>query len=336
MGQTKVADRQLNTPPGSGGGSSPGGSNKQVQYNNNGVLAGSSKLQINNNGSLEIKIEDNPAIPPAGFIGLYATSIANRTLPKHINSSGRDDVLQVNLFRNKIGFWVPSGNSNTAPGIFGLPTSTNVGTLTARNVATTNLATRIRRIGYVSAATAGSLAEQRFAAAQYTAGTGINGIGGFFYCVRFVPSNAAAVSGERFSIGMINSTVAATNVEPSSLTNCIMLSQLSTDNTQFYITYGGTSAQTPIPVGTAVGSPTSRTTDFYELIIYSPSTVVNTFYVKITNITTGVTFEQTLTGTATQIPVNTVLLAPKAWKTNNATALAVAFDIASIYIETDN
>ena len=190
MGQTKVADRQLNTSPGSGGVSSPGGSNKQVQYNNNGVFAGSSQIQINNNGSLEIGIEENPITPPSGFIGLHATSLANRILPKTIGPSGRDDTLQVNLFRNKIGLWVPSGNSNTVPGIFGLPASTNVGTLTARNVATTNLATRIRRIGFVSSTTAGSLAEQRFAAAQHTAGTGTDGIGGFFYCIRFIPSNS--------------------------------------------------------------------------------------------------------------------------------------------------
>lgn len=336
MGQTKVADRQLNTPPGSGGGSSPGGSNKQVQYNNNGVFAGSSKVQVNTNDSLEIAIEENPNTPPTGFIGLTATSIANRILPKTIGPSGRDDALQVNLFRNKIGIWVPPGNANTVPGVFGLPVATAVGATTARIVATTNLVTRIRRLGYISASNAGSLAEQRFTAAQYTAGTGINGIGGFFYCVRFVPSNAADVSGERFSIGMINSTAAATNVEPNTLKNCIMLSQLSTDATRWYITYGGTEAQTPIAVNASVGSPASRTTDFYELIIYAPSTVSNTFYVKITNIVTGVTFEQTLTGTAAQIPVNTVLLAPKAWKTNNATTGQVAFDIASIYIETDN
>ena len=336
MGQTKVADRQLNTSPGSGGVSSPGGSNKQVQYNNNGVFAGSSKIQINNNGSLEVGIEENPVIPPSGFIGLYATSIANRTLPKYIGPSGRSDSLQVNLFRNKIGIWVPPGNANTVPGIFGLPAATVVGTATARNVATTNLVTRIRRLGYVSANTAGALTEQRFTAAQYTAGTGTDGIGGFFYCIRFTPSNAAAVSGERFYTGLMDSTAAATNVEPNTLVNHIGIAQLSTDATQWCLVYGGTSAQTAIPCGTSLGAPNGLSNSFFELIIYAPSAISNTFYVKVTNIITGATFEYTLTGTATQIPVNTVLLAPKTFKTNNTTALAVAFDIASIYIETDN
>jgi hypothetical protein len=189
-------------------------------------------------------------------------------------------------------------------------------------------------MGFVSAATAGSLTELRVPVAQYTAGTGSNDGSGFIYKTMFVPSNAAAVSGERFFIGLMNSTSAATNVEPNTLTNCIGIAQLSTDNTQFYLVYGGSAAQTAVALGTGIGSPSSQSTSLFELSIDAPQETANTFTVTVTNIGTGVTFTQTLTGNDTVIPQSTTLLAHKAWKTNNATALAVGFDIASISFET--
>lgn len=193
----------------------------------------------------------------------------------------------------------------------------------------------MRRLGYVSAATAGSLAEARFALAQYSAGSGNDDGSGFFAVFRFVPSNAAAVTGERFFVGMMNSTTAATNVEPSTLTQCVGIAQLSTDSTQWYLVYGGSAAQTAIALGTSLGAPDARSTIAWELAIYAPPLTANTFTVQVTNLTTKAKVIQTVSGTSAQVPQSSTLLAPKLWKTNNATALAVAFDLASLYIETD-
>ena len=130
----------------------------------------------------------------------------------------------------------------TVPGVFGFTAPTTVGTVTARNVATTNFATRMRRLGYVSAATAASLASARVPVAQYTIGNGA-GLGGFTYIVRFVPSDAAAVSGERFFVGLTSATGAPTNVDPATLTNAVGLAQLSS-GTNCFVVYGGSAAQT--------------------------------------------------------------------------------------------
>lgn len=318
-----------------GGGSAPGGSSSQIQFNNAGVFAGASKAGVNANGSLELAVDAAPLTPAANTLGVFGRKVAERMMLAQIGPSGLDTSLQPLLARNKIGYWNPPGNATTVPGVFGITAPTVVGTATGRNVATTNGATRMRRLGYVSAATAGSLAEARIAVAQFSCGSGANDGSGFFYVTRFVPSNAAAVAGERFFIGLRNNTSAATNVEPDTLGNSIGIAQLSTDATQFYLVYGGTIAQTAIALGTSLGAPGTLSTAAYELAIFAPNSVANTYHVQVTNIFTGVTVTQTISGGAGICPQSSTLLAHRAWKCNNATALAVGFDICSIYIETD-
>lgn len=277
----------------------------------------------------------SPPTPSSGLVGLSGMSIAGRAfLASGMPGEGTEPI-QLLLARQKIGLWVPPGNATTVPGVLGLPAATAVGTATARTVATTNLATRMRRLGYVSAATAGSMAEARFASAQYSAGSGNDDGSGFFAVFRFVPSNAAAVPGERFFAGMMNSTAAATNVEPSTLTKCVGIAQLSSDEFQWNLVYGGSSAQTAIPLGAGLGAPSTHSTVAWELAIYAPPLTANTFTVQVTNLTTKAQVIQTVSGTSAQVPQSSTLLAPKLWKTNNAVALAVAFDLASLYIETD-
>ena len=275
-----------------------------------------------------------PAAPATGEMRMFGRNIAERILPAVIGPSGQNTSLQPLLARNKVGYWNPAGNAVTVPGVFGFTAPTTVGTVTARNVATTNFATRMRRLGYVSAATAGSLASARVAVAQYTIGNGA-GLGGFTYIVRFVPSDAAAVSGERFFVGLTSATGAPTNVDPATLTNAVGLAQLSS-GTNCFVVYGGSAAQTAIDLGTGFDCST-RSTEAYELALFAPKDTNNTVYYLVTRLSTGATASGTLTGTAgTVLPSSTTLLAHRAWKTNNATALAVGFDIASIYIETDD
>ncbi|MFZ2719803.1 MAG: hypothetical protein WAZ27_02930, partial [Minisyncoccia bacterium] len=110
---------------------------------------------------------------------------------------------------------------------------------------------------------------------------------------------------------------------------------LSTSN-NCHIVYGGSAAQTPIDLGSTFDC-SARSTEAYELALYAPAGSNNTVYYEVTKLSTDETASGTLTGTAgTALPSSSTLLAYRAWKTNNATALAVGFDIASIYLETDN
>lgn len=137
-------------------------------------------------------------------------------------------------------------------------------------------------------------------------------------------------------VGMSNLTTAPTNVEPNTLTNCFGVAQLSTDATQLYFVYGGTVAQTAIPLG-STNFPIN-TANLYELALFSNSAVTNSVYWQITNLGNGTTQTSSLTssfGVTTALPDNTTLLNFRAWRCNNATALAVGLDLGNIYVETD-
>ncbi len=270
-----------------------------------------------------------------GHIALYAGSLGGRLMPRYVGPSGLDTALQPFIARNKVGYWCPPGGAATLPGVFGYTALTAVGTATTRTVTTTNVFTRMRRLGYVSAASAGSLASLRVAVAQVTTGTG--SLGGFHKVCRFGISDAADVAGARMFVGMAVSTSAPTNVEPSTLTNCIGVGHRSAD-TNLHIFYGGSSAQTPINLGANFPSNT-RNTDAYDLTLFAP--VSGDAAGKVGWQVTRLGTEHVASGWidpagGVALPGSTTLMTYMwAYRTNNATALAVGLDLMSDYIETD-
>jgi hypothetical protein len=275
--------------------------------------------------------------PPAPSTGVRIfTKNVGRQLAAAIGPSGIDYPFSPHRGKSRQVTWNPIGNATTVPVVDGILAPTILVTATTRNVATTNILTRMKRIGYVSAATANATTGIYFLAGaqQYTIGDGA-GLGGFHSVFRFGTSDAAAVSGARAFIGWRSVVTAPTNVDPAAGTNQFGLAQISGDNTQWYIVYGGSAAQTAIALGTGLGAPTLTNTAF-EVAFFAPPNSNNTVKYAVTNLGSGVTVTGTLTGTAgTALPLSTALLAPALWRTNNATALAVGIDISSIYIETD-
>lgn len=314
-----------------GGGGSPGGGANTVQYNDGaGGFAGASNVEIDD-GNLNLAVDASPAIPSTGSVTLFGRDIAGRNLPAFIGPSGLDSTLQPLLARNKVGYWCPPGNATTVPGVLGFtaPTITNF-TATARNIATTNLFTRMRRLGYVTAATAGTVGNWRVAVYQYTTGSSGTSLGGFTYIVRFGISDASLVSGARMFMGM-RSSATPSNVEPSTLTNCFGLGHGASDtNMKFF--YGGSTAQTPIDLG--AGFPIDTNTTPYELALFSPPNAT-TLNWEVTNLASGAKQTGQVTGGSTVMPQNTTLLAPWGFRSNNATAAAAGLDVMSAYIETD-
>lgn len=299
-----------------------------------GKLIQNSPVLLPDGGEITLPYVATPAVPAADKLNLFAGRNASRMLPRFIGPSGLDVTLQPLVATNKIAWWNPPGNATTVPGVLGIAAPTAVGTATARNVAATSLATRARRLGYVSAATAGSLSGHYSATAQFTIGAS-GGIGGFFYVCRFVVSDAAAVSGARMFVGLRNAVAAPTNVEPSSgQTNMVGVAQISTSN-NLQIVYGGSAAQTAIDLGANFPANT-LSADLYELALFAPPDTQVVYY-QVTRVNTGQTAEGTLSGTvSTVIPAASTFLAHAAWRCNNATALAVGIDVVSVYIETDN
>ena len=154
---------------------------------------------------VDLPLIASPSPPAADSLAIYASKLAGRMMLAQMGPSGLNTTLQPNLSGNKVALWMPPGNATTAPGVFGMAALTATGTATTRSVATTNMLTRMTRLAYVSAATAGSLSGAREAAAKYTTGAG-SGLGGFFARYRFAPSDAAAVAGARMFVGLSATT----------------------------------------------------------------------------------------------------------------------------------
>ena len=282
-----------------------------------------------------------PPQTPVTGARIFVGNVGGRKMPSGIGPSGVDFPFQPHTGRSKPAWWQPLGNSTTVPITTGFAANTAMGTVTARNVATTNIATRMKRLGYVSTATSGSVAGHYFLAAsqQYTLGTGpISGsVGGFHYICRFVVSDAVVATAATTFIGWRTVVTQPVSGNPSTQLNQFGLAQLSGDNSQWYFINAGGVAQTPIPLGTALGAPTATTTA-WDFSIFSPPSISGNVQYTVTNLGTNVTTggSVTITGTtAANLPVSTALLAPVAWRSPGIQNIAVGLDIGSIYVETD-
>ena len=274
-----------------------------------------------------------PSTPSSGQMGFFAGTVAGRVMPAYIGPDTVSAFVQASLSRTRIAYWAAIG-SNTTPSTIAFAATTTQGTATSRGTATTNLFTRARRIGYVSSATAGSLAGIYSTSICFYLGTGA-GLGGFSLVTRFGCSDAAAVSGARQFVGLASSVVAATNVEPSTLTNIVGIGHGASD-TNLKIYYGGSAAQTPIDLGANFPANT-LSTNLYELVLFSSSYGTGIGY-RVTLLGTSYSTEGTITNTTpgTTLPATTTGLGFRAWRSNNATALAAGIDLSTIYLETDN
>lgn len=296
-------------------------------YSENGGVQVSS-AESSTLATLTLPDTPSPTVPSDGYGTIFIKKIAGRVMAAQIGPSGLDTTLQANLGGNKVALWMPPGGSTTVPGIFGMAALTAVGTATARTVATTNLLSRMTRLGYVSAATAGSLAGAREAVAKFTTGAG-PGLGGFFARYRFGISDPATVAGARMFVGLDALTAAPTNIDPSTKINCIGVGQIGTSN-NLHIIRGNATAKTPIDLG--ADFPANTNVDAYELNLFAPP--AGGCYWQVRRLNT--TFEATGFLPSTEIPIATQLLCHQLWRCNNTTALAVGLDVCGIYIETDH
>ena len=296
-------------------------------YSENGGVQVSS-AESSTLATLTLPDTPSPTVPSDGYGTIFIKKIAGRAMAAQIGPSGLDTTLQANLGGNKVAMWMPPGGSTTAPGVFGMAALTATGTVTARAVATTNLLTRMTRLGYVSAATAGSLAGAREAVAKFTTGAG-PGLGGFFARYRFGISDPATVAGARMFVGLDALTAAPTNIDPSTKVNCVGVGQIGTSD-NLHIIRGNATAKTPIDLG--ANFPANTNADAYELSLFAPP--AGGCYWQVRRLNT--TFEATGFLPSTEIPTATQLLCHQLWRCNNAAALAVGLDVCGIYIETDH
>jgi hypothetical protein len=266
--------------------------------------------------SIDIEIQNTQADIPTGITDEIFGG--NTTLPKSITG-----ILQSQLALGQYRAWIPAGSSTTLT-VLGSAAPTTTGTATTRNTATTNYFTMQKRLGFVSTATAGQTAGIRLAALQYGRGN-ITG-GGFLFMARFGGSDAAAVAQARTFVGLVNTTGAIGNVNPSTLINCIGVGSDSGDANLSLIFNDAIGTASKITLGASFPA-NGLSTQVYQVVFYSPpgQTYVDFYCLR----------EDTGTRTNTRISSDlpAVLLAPQFWRNNGTTALAVGIDVMGFSIQ---
>lgn len=270
---------------------------------------------------------DVPASPASGKLGLFARNIGGRALPAAVGSDGLVATLQPHIGRNKVAYWLPSGNGSTV-NVIGMPVPNSSGT--TRNVSTTNFFQSLRRIGFVTSAAANSNANFRSNALQFFCGNSA-GMGGFHYVCRFGTSNAAAVSDGRAFVGLSAFSNSLGAINPSTMTTIIGIGYDGGDTTWSMFNNDDTGTATKTSLG-ANFPCTTQSTDVYELVMYVPP---NSASVKwaVTRLNTGDFASGTF---SSDIPAVNTLMQPHFNLVTGASAVAVGLDMMSLYIETDS
>ena len=208
------------------------------------------------------------------------------------------------------------------------PTSTNTGVIlqsltpsaTSVTPALTNAANRLFRMRTTSSSAAGQICHHyngnSFSLTVHTTGTG----GGMYIDHSFTIDDSPTVAGARHFAGVSASVAVPANIEPNLILNSIGIVQLSTDATQLYIQYGNATTVVTVPLG-ATNFPIS-TANAYRLQILSQN---NKTYILATNMGNGTQVMVSPSNSA--LPLPSVMLAWRAWRSNNATALSVAWSL---------
>jgi hypothetical protein len=329
------ADGQWAPPPGGGGGGSgdvlgPASANDNAIARfdaTTGKIIQNSGVLVNDDGTMILPVPAAPATPAADTLAVFARARGGRILPAFMGPSGLDSTLQPFLGFNRI-MWVTGTGNSTTIAATGIATSAN-GTATARAFATTNLFTSLRRVGFVSAATAGSATGLRSAIAQFWRGNA-PGLGGFMIVWRFAHSDATLVANAQTWVGLAATTTAMGATAPSALLNQIGMGH-DTGDADFRIMHNdATGVATEIPLGASFPAQ-STNTDVYELVLFCAPNGSEVKW-QATRLNTGDMATGTIT---TDLPASATLLAPQMTRNNGGTAAAVGIDLINFYGEVD-
>jgi hypothetical protein len=277
---------------------------------------------------------DNAA-PSTPTSGIKFTSVqrAGWSSPTSVGSGELSIPLQSSINVKRLDGWLGEQGLAAIGSVGGLQATGTVGTLTVRTLTTTNLCTTLRRTGFVSAATAGSVTGLR---TNLSTGTWLRGSatgeGGFFCVGKFMVSDATIVTTGRTFLGLQSSGSAPTDQDPAAETNVFAIGNGSGDtNLKMYMS--GSVAQPAVSLGASFPVNGTTNTDCFELDLYAPP---DASYIgwQVTDMATGAGSSGTQSTSANLVGSGT-LLYPTFWRSNSTTAAAVGIDLISFVCETD-
>ncbi len=291
--------------------------------------AGTKNVFITQGAGTSISMDSiaTPAVPPPGGIVVFSKDVGGRNMPAYIGASGLDSALQPILGRNKLAWAQAVGNATTMS-LMGIAV-TAVGTATTANVVAAADLTGQRRVNYlVTVAATTAVAGWRDSTAKYFMGTG--GYGGFHFIHRFgIATGVASDSTRRIFVGFTSSVSAATDVNPSTIANCLGVGADTADTNFFFMWRTGTG--TVVRTNTGIPKSASDNTEGYELAMFTaPGSGVVKF--EFTRFSDGAVATTTA---SSSVPAATTLLAPRGAVSVGGTSSVIGFSFISITIETD-
>lgn len=224
--------------------------------------------------------------------------------------------------------WYAQQGATTADLVGGFRVVTMAGgTATAVAYSAASRTGRLHRLNWVTAATAGSILTLRNDALEYALSDA------FEVSYRFRVADPANVTGARMFLGCRSSAAALTNIDPGTLTNAMGIGHNSGETT--LRVYGGDgTAGTPVDLGSNFPALASFS-GFFDFSITGLGSD-GAFWRAIAwddAVTTGPS--ATASGKFARAPsATTALTALTMFRSNNATALGVAFDLAAVQIST--
>lgn len=266
----------------------------------------------------------------AGGLLVFCKSVSGRNMLTQIGPAGIETALQPSIARNKIGWIEPVGNGTTISST-GLQAPTATGTPTAANVAITNLHAMMRRVEYlVTAAATTAVAGFRNNTQIFARGNAAK-IGGFHFVCRWAPATGVATATSRAFCGMIASTNAPTDVEPSSQVNIVGMGWDAADTNIQIMHNDASGTATKVNLGASFPVPTVDRQEVYEIAIFCPPNGTD-FKWEVTNLVSGAVATGTIT---TDLIANTQLITYSCWMSVGGTSAVVGVTLFGLYIETD-
>lgn len=198
------------------------------------------------------------------------------------------------------------------------------GGLTNPAPANTSLLTSFYRSQYKSLGSAGDSVALRTATLLVTRGS--TGVQGGFKMI-WTLGTSTAVAQQRAFWGLVGVTTAIGNVNPSTLTDIVGVGYDSAETVLSLIYNDGSGSATKTSLG--VNYPVNNST-VYRIEIKCAANASD-MTITVTNLNTNASVATVIN---TNLPTNTVWLAPQAWANNGTTASAVQLDVIAGYLET--
>jgi len=273
-----------------------------------------------------------PTTPESGNLTIFGRSVGGRMMAAQVGPSGLDTSLQPHVGRNAMAMWEPSSNA-TATTNARATALTATGTATTANIATTNLHTMMKRVDFlVTAASTSAIAGFRYGTGQWSIGGGSAKLGGFHFICRWGPATGVSTSTNRCFVGMTSSTLAATDVEPSSLTNRVGMGWDAADANIQILHNDASGTCTKTSLGASFPVPTADRAHVYELAMFSPPGTTQRVDWQVTDLVT----DAVATGSiSTDVPTATTLLVPRGDMSVGGTSSVIGIALMGLYIETD-